>query len=40
MTKFILGYFVGGLLVGYSITFLLERSFYDRNCRTNACSVS
>ncbi len=34
------GYLVGGLLVGYSITNLLERSLYDRNCRTNACSVS
>lgn len=34
------GYILGGLLVGYSITNLLERSLYDRNCRTNACSVN
>ena len=34
------GYFVGGLLIGYSITNLLGRSLYDRNCRANASSVS
>lgn len=39
MTKFVLGYIFGGLLVGYSITILLERSLYDRNCRTNANSI-
>ena len=37
---FSLGYLFGGLLIGYSITNLLERSLYDRNCRTNASSVS
>ena len=35
-----LGYTIGGLLVGYSISYLLERSLYDRNCRTNVSSVS
>ena len=40
MGRFVLGYLFGGLLVGYSITNLLERSLYDRNCRTNACSVN
>lgn len=39
MFKFILGYLTGGLLVGYSITYLLERSLYDRNCRTNVGSA-
>ncbi len=34
------GYLIGGLLVGYSITNLLERSFYVRNCRANVSSVS
>ena len=33
------GYLVGGLLVGYSITNLLERSLYVRNCRTNVDST-
>lgn len=33
------GYLFGGLLVGYSITNLLERSLYVRNCRTNASST-
>lgn len=40
MTKFVLGYITGGLLVGYSISYLLERSLYDRNCRANVSSVS
>lgn len=40
MQRFVLGYLFGGLLVGYSIIYLLERSLYDRNCRTNASSVS
>ena len=39
MAKFILGYLFGGLLVGYSISYLLERSLYDRNCRTNVGST-
>ena len=34
-----LGYLVGGLLIGYSITNLLERSFYVRNCRTDVGST-
>lgn len=33
------GYFVGGLLVGYSITNLFERSLYVRNCRTDVGST-
>lgn len=33
------GYLVGGLLIGYSISYLLERSLYDRNCRTDASST-
>ena len=33
------GYLVGGLLVGYSIINLLERSLYDRNCRTDVSSA-
>ena len=33
------GYLVGGLLIGYSITYLLERSSYDRNCRANVGSA-
>lgn len=40
MFKFILGYLTGGLLVGYSITYLLERSSYDRNCRADVSSVN
>lgn len=34
MANFLLGYLFGGLLVGYSIIHLLERSclVYDRNC--------
>lgn len=35
-----LGYSIGGLLVGYSITNLLGRSFYDRNYRADVSSVS
>ena len=34
-----LGYTIGGLLVGYSIANLLERSLYDRNCRTDVGST-
>lgn len=35
-----LGYLAGGLLIGYSISYLLERSLvYDRNCRTNVGSA-
>ena len=39
MGRFVLGYLFGGFLVGYSIIYLLERSLYDRNCRTDACST-
>lgn len=37
-----LGYSIGGLLVGYSLIYYLKRRnlVYDRNCRTNASSVS
>lgn len=37
-----LGYAFGGLLVGYSLIYYLKRSVlvYDRDCRTNASSVS
>lgn len=34
-----LGYAFGGLLVGYSISYLLERSLYDRNCRADVSST-
>lgn len=34
------GYLFGGLLIGYSIIYLYERSLYDRNCRTDVSSVS
>lgn len=39
MGKFVLGYLFGGLLVGYSIINLLERSLYVRNCRTDVSST-
>lgn len=34
-----LGYAIGGLLIGYSISRLLERSLYDRNCRADVSTT-